>query len=231
VAWLLSAWPARDGTDAGPLKRASVRELAEGSNYPRVRPRPGRSGANACRQASTYAMGMIAAADCDLGLTLSHGGGYPGYGSHVLLLPDHGVGVFAFANRTYAGPSGPVWDAAVALHRAGLLKGRTEPVSDALTAAYRAAGAVYAAGDIAAAGDLLAMNVLLDRSVEGWKRDLARVREQVGECATTAPIASTGALSGEFTWRCARGRVKGSLLLAPTTPPAIQRLRIETADP
>ena len=231
VSWLLSAWPARDGADEGPLKRASVRELAEGSNHPRVRARPGRSGADACRQASTYAMGLIAAADCDLGLTLSHGGGYPGYGSHVLLLPDHGIGVFAFANRTYAGPSGPVWDAAVALHRAGLLKGRPEPVSDALAAAYRAAGAVYAAGDIAAAGDLLAMNVLLDRSAEGWRLDLARVREQVGACATTAPVAPTGALSGEFTWRCAHGRVKGSLLLAPTMPPAIQRLRIESAAP
>ena len=66
--------------------------------------------------ASTYAMGFIAAADCDLGLTLSHGGGYPGYGSHVLLLPDYGVGIFAFANRTYAGPRPPVWDAAMALH-------------------------------------------------------------------------------------------------------------------
>jgi hypothetical protein len=30
-------------------------------------------------------------------------GGYPGYGSHILLLPD-GVGIFAFANRTYSGP-------------------------------------------------------------------------------------------------------------------------------
>ena len=49
-------------------------------------------------------MGFYAATDCELGLTLSHGGGYPGYGSHVLLLPDYGVGIFALANRTYAGP-------------------------------------------------------------------------------------------------------------------------------
>ena len=67
---------------------------------------------------------MIVAVDCELGLTLSHGGGYPGYGSHVLLLPDYGVGIFAFANRTYAGPRPPVWDAAVALLRAGALKAR-----------------------------------------------------------------------------------------------------------
>jgi CubicO group peptidase (beta-lactamase class C family) len=231
VAWLLAAWPARDAADDGPVKRATVRELAEGSNFPRVRPRPGRSGATACRQAATYGMGMIAASDCDLGLTLSHGGGYPGYGSHVLLLPEYGVGVFAFANRTYAGPSGPVWDAAAALHKAGLLKARPVPVGDALAAAYRAAADVYARGDVAAAADRLAMNVLLDRSAEGWARDLARVRRQVGECETTSPLTATGELSGTFTWRCAHGRVQGSLLLAPTRPPGIQRLVLEPAAP
>jgi hypothetical protein len=231
VAWLLSAWPARDDADAGPVRRASVRELAEGSNYPRVRPRPGRSGATACREAVTYGMGMVVAADCDLGLTLSHGGGYPGYGSHVLLLPEQGIGVFAFANRTYAGPSGPVWDAAVSLHKAGLLKGRSLPISDALSGAYRAAAAIWTAGDVNAGGDVLAMNVLLDRSAEGWARDLARARKQVGECETGAPVTATGALSGDFTWRCARGRIKGSLLLAPTTPPRIQRLTLDPAAP
>jgi hypothetical protein len=60
-------------------------------------------------------MGFYAASDCELGLTLNHGGGYPGYGSHVLLLPDFGVGIFALANRTYAGHRPPVWDAAVSV--------------------------------------------------------------------------------------------------------------------
>jgi CubicO group peptidase (beta-lactamase class C family) len=231
VAWLLAAWPPRDAADDGPVRRATVRELAEGSNFPRVRQRAGRSGANACRQAATYGMGMIAASDCDLGLTLSHGGGYPGYGSHVLLLPEYGVGIFAFANRTYAGPSGPVWDAAVALHQAGLLKARPVPVSEALAAAYRAAATIYAKGDVKAAAEALAMNVLLDRSAEGRARDLASLRKQVGECETGSPITATGQLSGDFTWRCAHGRVKGSLLLAPTRPPGIQSLRLEPAAP
>jgi hypothetical protein len=174
---------------------------------------------------------MIAAADCDLGLTLSHGGGYPGYGSHVLLLPDHGIGIFAFANRTYAGPSGPVWDAAVALHKAGALEGRTLPVGPSLVAAYRAAGAMYAAGDVSAAGELLAMNFLLDRSAANWKAEFARLRGQVGACDTAAPITATGALAGRFAWRCAHGRIEGNLLLAPTAPAGIQALRLAVATP
>jgi D-alanyl-D-alanine-carboxypeptidase/D-alanyl-D-alanine-endopeptidase len=124
IAYLLSAWPARDDANVGPVKRSTVREMSQGSNFPRIRQRFGHSGANACKQATTYGMGMWVAADCDLGLTLSHGGGYPGYGSHVMLMVDHGVGVFALANRTYAGPSAAVWDAAVALNDAGLLTER-----------------------------------------------------------------------------------------------------------
>jgi CubicO group peptidase (beta-lactamase class C family) len=231
VAWLLSAWPPRDGADAGPVKRSSVRELAQGANFPRLRQRPGKSGADACRQPSNYGMGMIVAVDCELGLTLGHGGGYPGYGSFVMLLPDYGVGVFALTNRTYAGPAAPVADAAVALYKAGVLKPRPAATSDALRSAYSAVAKMYEAGGVTAAGDVLAMNFLLDRTAEAWARELASLRSQVGRCESDAPIAATGALSGSFTWRCEHGRLNGSVLLAPTRPPRIQALGLTRALP
>lgn len=226
IGFLLSAWPPRDGADGGPVKRATVRELEQGSNFPVLRKRPGQSGDDACRLAGNYAMGFGVAIDCDLGLTLSHGGGYPGYGSHVMLMPDVGVGIFAFANRTYAGPSGPVWDAAVAMHKAGYLKTRQSISSAQLTGAYRAVQAIYKAGNIDNAGDLFAVNFLMDRDAAGWARDLASLKEKVGECDTSAAVSPTGALSGSFTWRCATGRVTGSVLLAPTLPPRIQEITL-----
>jgi len=231
VAWLLSAWPARDGAESGPLRRATVREVAQGSNFVRLRARSGRTGATACKQASAYGMGWISALDCDLGATLSHSGGYPGYGSHVLLLPGHGIGIFAFANRTYAPVSGPVWDAAMALHGAGALVARKAPVSAALEAAYAKAGAMYRAGDVAAAGDALAMNFLMDRPADDWNAELARLKREVGDCDTGAPVRATGALSGTFRWRCATGRIEGSILLAPTSQPAIQKLELGVIRP
>lgn len=231
LAFLLSAWPPRDGVDAGPAKRATVRELAQGSNFPRLRPRPGSTGADACKQATTYGMGLWVAADCELGLTLSHSGGYPGYGSHVLLLPDRGVAIFALANRTYASPIAPVWDAAVALGKAGFFKDRAAAVGEELARAYRAVAAIYRQGDVAAAGDQLAMNFLMDRDAAGWSRDLANLRRKVGDCDTSAPVTPQHALAGEFTWRCAHGRVKGSVLLAPTLPPRIQAIKLAPAAP
>jgi hypothetical protein len=176
-------------------------------------------------------MGFTAATDCELGLTLSHGGGYPGYGSHLLLLPDVGVGIFALANRTYAGPRPPVWEAAVALLRAGDLVARPTPVSPALTTAYAATAKIFSSGTVVAGGEVLAMNFLMDRDAEHWARDLASLKAQVGACDTSAPIRPTGALSGDFTWRCATGRIRGSLLLAPTPAPRIQALELSRISP
>lgn len=232
VAFLLAAWPPRDGADSGPVRRSTVRELAQGSNFPRLRPRFGRSGAAGCQQAANYAMGFNVALDCDLGLTLSHGGGYPGYGSHVLLLPERGIGIFAFANRTYAGPSSPVWDAAMAMLKAGQLgEVRSTAPSPALDAAYREVGKIWAAGRVEGSRERLAMNFLLDRDAAGWAKELARVKAQVGECATDAPLAPTGAMSADFKWRCEHGRVRGSLLLAPIPSAPIQALELSPIKP
>jgi serine-type D-Ala-D-Ala carboxypeptidase/endopeptidase len=231
VAYLLSAWPPRDDADTGPVRRSSVRELAQGANFPSLRVRPGSSGPEACREASTYAMGFYAATDCELGLTLSHGGGYPGYGSHVLLLPDYGVGIFALANRTYAGPRPPVWDAAVTLLRAGRLKPRSSMPSSALATAYAAVAKMFTTGSVTSAGEVLAMNFLIDRDAEHRARDISELKAQVGTCDTSVPIAPTSALAGSFSWRCEHGRVKGEVLLAPTPAPRIQSLTLTRSTP
>jgi serine-type D-Ala-D-Ala carboxypeptidase/endopeptidase len=231
VAFLLSAWPPRDDPDDGPVSRATVRMLAEGSNHVAIAQRNGKSGANACRQAAAYGFAMRIAQDCDLGLTLAHGGGYPGYGSHVMLMPDYGVGIFVFTNRTYNGGSGPAWDAAVALKQAGALIARDLPVSALLADGYGAAGRIYAAGNVGVAQDHLAMNMLMDSDMDSWTKRLSALKAEVGECATDAPVTATGNLAGSFTWTCETGRVAGTILLAPTPTARIQELKLVAKQP
>ena len=231
VSFLLSAWPSRDGPEQGPARRSTVRELAQGLSFVQLRPRPGLEGTDPCNTAAAYAKGFIISQDCDLGTTLVHGGGYPGYGSFLLLLPDEGVGIFAFANRTYAGPAVPAFRAALELEKAGLLKGRPLPVSAGLAEAYRAAVAMYEAGSIEPGKRFLAMNFLMDRSSENWGREFTRLTEETGACRTDTPITATGALAGRFIWQCERADLIGNLLLAPTNPPTIQALRLSPAPP
>ncbi len=232
IAFLLSAWPPRDGEEVGPVRRATVRELAQGSNNPSTWDRPAHTRVAASRQAVNYGMGMFVATDDSLGTNISHGGGYPGFGSALLILPERGVGLFAFANRTYAHAFRPLWSAALSLDRDGLLGSEREPaVIAALETAYRAAGAMYESGSIQPGRELLAMNFLLDRDADAWSRALAKLKAESGTCDTTAQLEATGMLSGEFTWQCAHGRISGSLLLAPTQPPLIQAWELSRITP
>ncbi len=223
VAWLLQGWPARDGAEVGPLRRSSIRELAIGSNFVRLAKRRGKSGATACMLPTAYGKGMIAAQDCDLGVTLAHGGGFPGYGSHVMLMPDYGVGIFVFANRTYAGPAGAAWDGAVALLKAGALKREPIGISADLATGYAKAGAIFNAGNVGSEG--LAMNFLMDRDAAHWVSDITKLKASVGACDTSSPITPTGGLTGTFIWTCEKGKISGDIILAPTNSVEIQALR------
>ncbi len=233
MSFLLDAWPARDGAEKGPVKRSSVRELSQGLNFVSTGRRDGIEEGKPCSFGAAYAMGMNVAQDCDLGLTLAHGGGYPGYGSGVLLLPEQGIGVFAFANRTYAGPGRANREAALQLHKAGVLKDPEWQVSDALTAAHKAVGAMYVAGSIEPGRAQLAMNFLMDRSPENWVKEFARLREQAGECKPETPVevGATGLMAGYFTWTCEKGEMDGNIVLAPTHTPQIQSLRFGFVPP
>lgn len=225
VAFILSAWPPRDDADNGPVKRATVRELAQGSNFTSVQNRTGSSGATACKQSLAYGMAWRVAQDCDLGLTMAHGGGYPGYGSHIMLMPEYGVGVFALANRTYAGPSAPAWDSAVAMFNAGLLSKRPVEVTPAVAEFYEAARRTYDAGNLGVLQGKLAMNFLMDKTAENWAKDLASLKSQVGECNAVEPLAPISAMAANFRLTCEKGQLDGNILLAPTTPITLQALR------
>lgn len=226
VSFLLSAWPARDGVDAGPVARATVREIVEGSNFVAASERAAALGAP-CRQSNAYAKAWRVIEDCDLGRVLTHGGGYPGYGSTVILLPDAGVGIFAFANRTYAGPSLPAMQSLIALRKAGLAPVRALPVSEGLNAAYAAAKIAWTAGDAETAP--LAVNMVLDRDAARRAADIAAIKGRVGQCAMDAPIKPISAMEGTFVWVCEKGKVAGRVQRSPEPALRLQVLSFSAA--
>ena len=229
VEFLLSAWPARDGADAGPVRRASVREIVTGANFATGQMRNPTVGGPPCRQAVAYGMAWRVLDDCDLGLVVTHTGGYPGYGSVVVLLPEKGVGIFAFASRTYGAPALPAMRAALALKAAEALPDRPIAVTPGLAAAYDAARAVWRSADITAAP--LANNVLMDHTAADWTSLINGVKGEVGGCPADEAIKPVSAMEGRFTWICEHGRVSGRVQRAPTQAMAIQALEFSAAAP
>ena len=130
VAFHLSAWPPRDDEDAGPVRRASVREMAHLWTPSNLTARL----VNGKLQASEtgYGFGLRVTSDCRFEHIVAHGGGLPGFGSYMAWLPDYGVGMFAMATLTYSGPSEPIsqaWDAM--LKTGGLRKRELPPTTPA----------------------------------------------------------------------------------------------------
>jgi len=229
AAFLLSAWPARNGNETGPVRRSSVREVATGNNFAQGNMRDTAIGGAPCRQAIAYGLGWRIIDDCDLGRVLAHSGGYPGYGSYLMLLPDKGIGLFAFSSKTYGGPSIPVWRAALALKQSGALTDHVLAVSPELGAAYVAAKTVWRTQDVTAVA--IANNVLMDHDRAAWAKMIGDVKSDVGACSADEAIKPVSALEGRFTWTCSHGRVEGRVQLAPTRQPAIQALEFPPAKP
>jgi CubicO group peptidase (beta-lactamase class C family) len=224
LAFVVSAWPPRDGADSGPVKRGTVRQILRGANNANVFHRPATGGDKQCPGAIAYGMGWRVITDCDYGTVLAHGGGYPGYGSHVMVLPEYGAALFALTNRTYAGPSQPVWDVAALLRAKGVLVKRAEPLSADLAKFYVLAQEVWASGTVDALDKRTAMNFPMDRTAVNWAKVLAETKAMSGTCDTAAPVLAEGAMSGTFTWTCEKGRIEGSVILAPTRPITLQSL-------
>ncbi|MDF2900498.1 MAG: beta-lactamase [Phenylobacterium sp.] len=222
VAWVLSAWPPRDGAEDAILKRSSVREIVQGSNFPAVVTRADKANPAACDQARVYGMGMIVYSDCVLGPYFTHSGGLPGYGSNVVFLPERGVGVFAFANVTYAPASRAVREAAITLVQSGDFPPRAPAPSQRLQEVARVMARVYEAGDVMVAGEALAMNLLLDRDAAHRNADIAALKSLLGACRAAEPFSSDTGMSAVITYPCERGRLRAQVLLAPTPSTSLQ---------
>jgi D-alanyl-D-alanine-carboxypeptidase/D-alanyl-D-alanine-endopeptidase len=221
VAWVLAAWPPRDGAEDAILRRASVREIARPQNatstLASIEP-------DGCPRATAYGFGVHAAHDCVLGFHFSHSGGLPGYGSNVLFLPERGIAVFAFANRTYAPAALVVRAASHKLVRSGHFPAREPALSPALQTMLDAALRIYARGDVLAEPEVLAVNFLPDREAALRNADIATLKRKVGACRAKPPYTSVSAMGGTFDLACERGKLKVTLLLAPTAPTTLQKL-------
>jgi CubicO group peptidase (beta-lactamase class C family) len=213
LTFLLSAWPPRDDPESGPVRRSSVREMGL-FHAPPFAPDP--------PVPTAYGYGLMDAADPTLGRRLHHPGGLPGYGSHMLFLPERGAGVFAFANRTYA-PMSRLTPRLAELFLATEPKPAPLPPSPWLKRAVEAIVAAYAAGRIETASSVFAENLLLDMPAPLRNAELARLKRQLGE-GHLESIEPTHALSGRFVVACAKGRLRGKITLSPEAEPGIQKL-------
>ncbi len=229
VAWMGEAWPPRDASEIGPLRRASRREM---QTVWRTSPATVRRNASGTPElaAGGYGYGLRVSQTCDFGHVVAHSGGLPGYGSQMRWLPRHGVGLVAMGSLTYTA-WGPRFDAALAaLARTGALQPRQPEPSAALTGMRADVTRLIQQWDDALADRIAASNLYLDVAKERRQRAIADLRTTHGACRAEGPFVVENALRGEWVMPCERGALRVAITLSPTIPAKVQHLSVRSQE-
>lgn len=228
VGGFQDAWPPRDDPDdRHPLSRATRREMQQ-SIMPFALATLRTSAEVPTVESIHYGYGLFIVEDFRIGRTVSHGGGYPGFGSHMRWHPGSGLGVIGMANGRYA-PVTPLLREILS----ELVVGEAVPShrlrpTEATTAARAAVEALLGRWDDTAAAALFAMNVELDEPLERRRTAIEQIRSTHGRLSADPdePTRSESPFHLEWWMRGERGRVRLEILLTPELPPRVQALNL-----
>ena len=232
VAFHLSAFPPRDEAERGPVRRSSAREMQQAW---RAQPASAlRSAVDAPLQlgVSSYGYGLRISQDCRFNYMVEHGGGLPGYGSLMRWLPEYGVGLIGMANLTYSpGWGGLFNDTLAALDRTGALRPRVVQPSPALLSAQKDVSALITKWDDTLAKRIAADNLFLDVALDVRAARSRTLATTHGSCQPVGAIEPENALRGRWRMTCERGWLDVNITLAPTNPPRVQLINVQSTLP
>jgi hypothetical protein len=230
VALFQSAWPPRSEPEVGLVRRSSLREMQQVWRMQDVAIPPTRLGTAPTLSAGGYGYGL-GRSDNGRWPSVGHGGGLPGFGSHMRWAPDHDIGVVALANVTYANVHQACMDALAQLIGAGNLPRRAVQPSPPLAEARAGVMRLLAAWDDRQADALFADNFFLDEERARWQRRLAQLRQRHGDLRPDGPLQPENWLRGRWRMAGERGWCWVWIALAPNLPPRIQAMEIESVLP
>ena len=228
MSMMLAAWPPRDGAEMGPIKRSSLREMQQAH-----RSRPPVASYDTSAKAMTlfapaYGFGLRIVANCRFAHVVAHAGGLPGFGSLMIWLPEYGVGIFAFGNRTYTDWSATADSAFALLQSSGGLEARTPVPAPALARARDQVTRLVMQWSDPLADSLASMNLYLDHSKAHRRAELDALRTKLGACSPAKDwYVVENALRGMWIMPCEHGALRVGITMAPTMPPTVQFLIVD----
>ena len=230
VALHLSAWPSRSGEDTGPLKRSSLREMHHPWRFIRLNANYSYPNGRECPLISAYTYGLGWMQDCDGKVYIGHSGGLPGFGSNWRMMPDYGLAVMSFDNRTYGVTSKiniTVLDTIVTI--AGL-KPRTLPVSNILEKRKNEFVKILPDWNDAESSGLFAENFFMDNRLKDIVKRSKDLYEEAGEITNVGSMKPRNQLRGTFIIECEKKNIEVFFTLTPEKEPLIQQVKMSAVE-
>jgi CubicO group peptidase (beta-lactamase class C family) len=230
LAFHLQAWPVRNGADAGPVKRSSLREMHQpwrfaglnaGYKYPSGR---------GCATAAAYAYGLRWTDDCEGRETVGHSGGLPGFGSNWVIAPQYGIGIMFFANATYASTSAANTIVLDTLLRMSKLQPYQLPASVILTQRRNDLIRLLPAFTNAEASGIFAENFFADYFTDVIRKDAEAAFVKAGKIIRTGEVIPENQLRGYFILEGEKADIRISFTLTPENPALIQAYQLRVIE-
>ncbi len=230
MAFHLSAWPPGNANDDGPVKRSSVREMQYPWRWNGFNPAFTFPDGRVCAVTTAYCYGLGWMKDCDGKTYIAHSGGLPGFGSQWRIMPDYGIGVVAFANRTYA-PMGTVnirvLDTIIKI--AGL-QPRQLPASKILEQRKNELLKVLPNWNGADKSGIFAENFFPDYPIDTLKKEAKELFAKAGKIISVSEVKAENQLRGSFVVNGEKTNLEIYFTLSPENPPLIQEYHIREAE-
>lgn len=224
MAYHQAAWPPRSDTDAGPVKRSSVREMQQPWTFNFLNPLFKYPSGRTCAMTSSYAYGLRWSRDCDGRVYVGHTGGLPGFGSQWWVMPDYGIGVVACGNLTYAGMGNANWAVLDTLIRLADLKPRQLPVSPILTQRKNELMKLLPEWNNAEKSGIFAENFFPDKSVAYRRQAVKDLYAKAGKIVRVGELIPENQLRGRFLIEGEQANIDVFFTLTPENPALIQQL-------
>ena len=227
MAFHLSAWPPGNAKDDGPIKRSSVREMHHPWRFNGLNLNYTYPGGRVCPIVTAYCYGLGWTRDCEGRVYIAHSGGLPGFGSQWRIMPDYGIGVVAFANRTYA-PMGPinmqVLDTLIKL--AGLQPMQLPP-SNILEQRKNDLVKLLPDWNNAQQSGIFAENFFPDYPIDTLKKYAKDLYTKAGKIIEVKPMKAENQLRGSFILQGEKTNIEIQFTLSPENPALIQEYHIK----
>lgn len=226
VAFHLDAWPPRNDPDLGPVRRSTRREMHRPAEVLSVVTNHFTLDGTPDPRVAGYSFGLSWNQDARGVIWLRHGGGLPGFGSEHRFLPDYGIGLIAFANRTYAPMTAANAAAMELLVSAARIPPRQEVASPLLKQRAAQVASILRTWDVADVADALAPNVFQDRDLADWKAMSAEMLSRCGEIRSVTELRAENQLRGRFSLAGERGSVEVFFTMMPEAVPRVQEIKM-----
>ncbi len=230
VALHQSAWPPSNATDAGPVKRSSIREMQQPWRFASLNANYRYPSGRSCPTAAAYAYGLRWTKDCEERETVGHSGGLPGFGSNWAILPEYGLGVIYFGNVTYASAATPNVIVMDTLIRMAQLKPRQLAPSNILTQRRNELVKLLPDFNNATTSGIFADNFFSDYFTDVMKKDANAIFAKAGKIINVREVVPENQLRGSFVMEGEKANVLVSFTLTPENPGLIQQYRIRLVE-